>query len=431
MRNEGQPAVTTGNKMQTSKTHGVAVSADGTFDSTQQMQRQVRWMTYLMFFVFAMTTDAVGVIIPQAMAQYQLSLFQASAFHYVPMVAIGLAGLFLGRLADKLGRKSLIIVGLSLYAGACYAFTAGDNALFFILLMGICGLAIGIFKTAALALIGDISPDSLSHTRTMNKVEGFFALGAIAGPALVTVMIAASVHWKQLYLVAGLLCTVLVIMAARLPYPPYQAAAEQVSLRQSLALLKDRYALGFSLAIALYVGCEVAIFVWLPTLLADYQGSFAVVATHAITLFFMLRAAGRFVAGLILQYFCWSSVMASCTLAIFACFFFSMLGGKAVALWLMPLSGLFMSMIYPTLNSKGISCFGRQQHGAVAGLILAFTALSAALAPALMALIGDLAADVSAGFYLATVFSALLAAAMLYNYLAQPAKRRLDYRRQS
>ena len=113
------------------------------------------------------------------------------------------------------------------------------------------------------------------------------------------------------------------------------------------------------------------------------------------------------------------------TAAIFFCFLCSMLGGKDTALWLMPLSGLFMSMIYPTLNSKGISCFPRQQHGAVAGLILAFTALSAALAPALMAIIGDMAANVSAGFYLATGFSALLAAAMLYNWLAQPAKQRL------
>lgn len=411
--------------MLTSKNNVLAVGAAETNDTAVRLQRQVRWMTYLMFFVFAMTTDAVGVIIPQVMAQYQLTMFQASAFHYVPMIAIGFAGLLLGRLADKLGRKTLIIAGLSLYAAACYSFIAGDSAMFFILLMGICGLAIGMFKTAALALIGDISKDSVSHTRTMNKVEGFFALGAIAGPALVTLMIAASIHWKQLYLVAGLLCTILVIMAARLPYPPYKSSDTHITLRQSLSLLKDRYALGFSLAIALYVACEVAIFVWLPTLLAGYDGRFGFVAMHAITIFFILRAAGRFLAGIILQRFCWSSVMALFTAAIFFCFLFSMIGGKEVALWLMPLSGLFMSMIYPTLNSKGISCFPRQQHGAVAGLILAFTALSAALAPALMAIISDMAANVSSGFYLATAFAALLAAAMLYNWVAQPAKLKL------
>ncbi|CAM5210075.1 MFS transporter [Alishewanella longhuensis] len=45
---------------------------------------QVKWMTCLMFFVFAMTTDAVGVIIPEVVKQFNLSLTQAAAFHYVP-----------------------------------------------------------------------------------------------------------------------------------------------------------------------------------------------------------------------------------------------------------------------------------------------------------------------------------------------------------
>ena len=53
-------------------------------------------------------------------------------------------------------------------------------------------------------------------------------------------------------------------------------------------------------------------------------------------------------------------------------------GGPEPAVYLLPLSGLFMSIIYPTLNSKGISCFPRSQHGAVAGVILFFTALAAA-----------------------------------------------------
>ena len=140
----------------------------------------------------------------------------------------------------------------------------------------------------------------------------------------------------------------------------------------------------------------------------------------------MLRTLGRFLAEWILSKLEWSLVLALFSSAILLCYVASMLGGVDVAVWLMPLSGLFMSMIYPTLNSKGISCFNRQQHGAVAGLILAFTALAAAVAPALMAIMGDIANDVTAGFYLATLFSAMLAVAMLYNWLKQPAKARLE-----
>jgi DHA1 family quinolone resistance protein-like MFS transporter len=385
---------------------------------------QVKWMTCLMFFVFAMTTDAVGVIIPKVVEQFQLSLTEAAAFHYVPMIFIGLSGLFLGRLADKVGRKKVILAGLALYTLACVAFAFGDNFMFYLLLLGLCGLSIGLFKTGALALLGDISSNADGHTKLMNRVEGFFGLGAIAGPALVGILIAANMAWTQLYLLAGLICAVLLVLAWRMEYPAYQPQ-QQTSLWQSLVLVKDKYALGFSLAIACYVATEVAIFVWLPTLLQQYQGDFTTLAAHAITVFFILRTVGRFLAEWLLSRFNWTVLLAWFGSAIFVCFALSMLGGVDWALWLMPLSGLFMSMMYPTLNSKGISCFERHQHGAVAGLILAFTALAAALGPLLMGLVGDLFGNVRYGFYLATGFAFLMAIGLWWNHLTQPAAKRL------
>ena len=50
------------------------------------------------------------------------------------------------------------------------------------------------------------------------------------------------------------------------------------------------------------------------------------------------------------------------------CFLGANAGGTAVGVYPLPLSGLFMSVIYPTINSKGISCFPKTQHGAVAAL---------------------------------------------------------------
>ena len=41
----------------------------------------IRWLTYMMFLMFAMTTDAVGVIIPEIIKEYNLSLSQAGLFH--------------------------------------------------------------------------------------------------------------------------------------------------------------------------------------------------------------------------------------------------------------------------------------------------------------------------------------------------------------
>ena len=383
----------------------------------------IKWLTFLMFMMFAMTTDSVGEIIPEIIREFHLSNTAAGAFHYAPMIAIALAGILLGYLADKLGRKKTIILGLVLFALNSYLFAVGNAFLFFVTLLVVSGAAIGIFKTGALALVGDISRSASEHTATMNTVEGFFAVGAIIGPAIVTKLLASGLSWKWLYVVAGTICVLLIATASLVKYPKtVKTVDEPIDFRRTMGMMKDRYALGFSLGIFLCVAAECAIYVWMPTLLADYSGSYTFLAAYALTLFFILRAVGRFLGTWILARYNWTSVMALFSGAILACFAGSIAGGLAYAVWLLPLSGLFMSMIYPTLNSKGISCFPKTEHGAVAGVILFFTCAAAALGPLAMAAVSDLFGHPKYGFVLASLFAALLFAGLLLNWMYNPAR---------
>ena len=77
--------------------------------------RIIRWLTYLMFMMFAMTSDSVGEIIKEVKVAFSVTNAQASLMHSLPMLGIALSGLFLGFLADKLGRKPTIIIGLALF----------------------------------------------------------------------------------------------------------------------------------------------------------------------------------------------------------------------------------------------------------------------------------------------------------------------------
>jgi fucose permease len=163
----------------------------------------------------------------------------------------------------------------------------------------------------------------------------------------------------------------------------------------------------------------------MPTLLADYSGSFTFWAAYALTSFFILRAVGRFLGAWVLARYNWTSVMALFSLAILICFGGAIAGGLSYAIWLLPLSGLFMSMIYPTLNSKGISCFPKTEHGAVAGVILFFTCTAAALGPLAMGAVSDAFGHPRFGFVLATLFAALLFAGLLLNRIYNPARERL------
>src|SRR5262245_26572696 len=120
-------------------------NASPTGRSHQLMIRQanmtvLKTLTYLMFAMFAMTTDSVGLIIPEIIKNFRLSLTAAGTFQYATMGGIALAGFLLGHLADKYGRKSTIVAGLILFAAASYLFLTGTSFVFFCVLMAVSGI---------------------------------------------------------------------------------------------------------------------------------------------------------------------------------------------------------------------------------------------------------------------------------------------------
>ena len=383
----------------------------------------IRSLTYLMFMMFAMTTDSVGVIISEVIRTLHLSNTAAGAFHYASMSAIAVAAIFLGFLADLLGRKWTIIFGLILFALNSYLFAVANSYVAFVTLLAVSGAAIGIFKTGALALIGDISASTQEHTSTMNTVEGFFGVGSIIGPLIVARLLLEGVSWKWLYVIAGSLCVLLIVTASLVQYPHTARHSEEpINLRRTLRLLGNPYALAFSVACFLYVVVECAIYVWLPAYLKDHKPSSAFMAAYVISIFFILRAAGRFVGAWVTAHWNWTTILVLFSGAILACFAGAILGGANAAVYLLALSGVFMSVIYPTLNSKGISCFPKAEHGAIAGVLLFFTCLGAAVGPLAMGVVSDLFGGLQAGFILATIVAALLFLGLLYNWLANPTR---------
>ena len=388
----------------------------------------IKTLTYLMFAMFAMTTDSVGVIIPEVIRTLKLSLTAAGTFQYATMTGIAVAGLLLGSLADRFGRRRTIVAGLVLFAAACFLLSAGNTLWFFAALLALSGLAIGIFKTGALALIGDISKSTAEHTSIMNAAEGFFGAGAIVGPALLTRLLGAGLSWKWLYVIAGGMCSVLVVLALMVRYPETPRCTVSNGTRGTGAALRNPYVLAFSAGAFLYVAVEAAIYVWMPTLLARYTGSAAALATYSLSIFFLLRAGGRFLGAWVLQRARWQAVLMVFSGCILACFAFTVIGGLAWGVFLLPLSGLFMSVIYPTINSKGISCAHKADHGAAAGVILFFTCVSAVLAPLMLGAMGDAFGDIIYGYWLATGFAVLLFGGAVLNWALNPTRALLEER---
>ncbi len=230
------------------------------------------------------------------------------------------------------------------------------------------------------------------------------------------------------------MCVLLILIALSVRYPRRASAstkAEPADLKSVFAVAKNRFVLLFSLGLFLYVAVEAAIYVWMPTFLAGYDGPGQWVAVYSISIFFLLRAGGRFLGAWMLTRLSWSAVLAICSGLILACFASSIAGGVAWGVYSLPLSGFFMSVIYPTINSKGISSVPKSEHGAAAGVLLFFTCLSAVLAPLSMGAISDAMGGPIYGFILATGFAALLFVGLVLNSVFNPAREIFQHADQS
>lgn len=403
---------------------------------TEQSRRQpqggsiaLKSLVFLMFAMFAMTTDSVGTVIPEVIREFHLRLTAGGAFQYATMSGIGIAALGLGFLADRIGRKMAILLGLCLFGSSSGLFAAGHAFFLFVALLFVSGVGIGIFKAGALALIGDLSQSTHEHARTMNLVEGFFGVGAIVGPAIVSFAVNRGASWKWVYLVAAILCLVLVASTAMFRFPAPAARREDVARpSEALRLAADPAAQFFGAALMMYVGAEAAVYVWAPTYLAGYHGPWTNIASYAVAIFFTLRALGRFLGVWLLSRLRWSSVLAVCSAAMALLFWLAVVGGRPVAIFALPATGLFMSVLYPTINSTGISCHDKGRHGSIAGLLLFLTCISAVAAPLLMGLIGDWLGDIAYSIVVGAVLATLLAALCLWNAVRAPFAARLAAR---
>ena len=120
-----------------------------------------------------------------------------------------------------------------------------------------------------------------------------------------------------------------------------------------------------------------------------------------------------------------------CSVAMALLFWIALAGGRDAAVFALPATGLFMSVLYPTMNSTGINCFPRSKHGTIAGLLLFFTCVGAVVAPLAMGAAGDLLQSTRYSMALGAVFATALAVLCCWNFVRRPMERRLMERNEA
>ena len=230
----------------------------------------------------------------------------------------------------------------------------------------------------------------------MGILEGVFMGGILLGNIAFSFFIddanPKSTNWLNMYWFMGAisLLAFIVLLASKLDES--QAKIEQrkfsEDFKEMLLLILKPLTIIFVISIFLYVLIEQSFQTWFPTFYTDIikvPPSMAVQASAILGGAFMI---GRFLGGFILNKMKWITLLTICLLSagIIVIVVLPLAdttqtvglitwANAPLVVYLMPLIGLFLAPVYPTINSTILSSLPKHMHSSMAGLIVVFSAL--------------------------------------------------------
>jgi fucose permease len=366
----------------------------------------------LSYILFAMLLNSVGTVILQVTHSFGVSKTQASLLEACKDLSIALVSVLLAFAVPRIGYRNTLIAAPAAVAAASVAMpllrSFGMTEVFFVVV----GLAFGLTKVAVYSSIGLLSPDARGHASLTGFIEGLFMVGVVGGGWLFAAFsgagAAARLAWLNVYwLFAGLAAASSLLWLAT-PLDEREAAATAPTgwrgwLRDygdMRHLLLRPLVIVFLISAFLYVLIEQGVGTWLPTFLNEILKLPPVLAIQMTTLFAGSLAAGRLAAGVLLRRVAWFWVLSACVVGMGALVLIVLpLARDAparpvldwshapVAAYGLPLIGLVMSPIYPTLCSVVLSATPKAKHASLIGLIVVFSALGGTLGSRLTGLV--------------------------------------------
>ena len=306
-----------------------------------------QWMVFALCFCVVLMdgfdTAAIGYIAPSLVAEWGVERAALAPVLSAALFGLALGALTAGPLADRFGRRKVLIGAVAIFGLACSAsgFSGGLTEL--VVLRFVTGLGLGAAMPNAITLVSEFCPDRRRATIT-NAMFCGFPLGAAFGGFLAAWMI-PHFGWRSVLVLGGAMPLVLtVLLLAFLPesvrfmvaqrFTPdrIRAVLRRVSVEAVHAtsfelqepslplgssgiatIVSAPYRIGTSMLwIAYFMGLMIfyALINWMPTLLKDAGLTQSTAAL--VSALFPLGGLGAVLSGWLMDRFNANLVVAAC-----------------------------------------------------------------------------------------------------------------------
>lgn len=348
------------------------------------------------YFVFAFLLNSVGTVILQVQRALEVSKADASVLEGFKDLPIAIASFILASFLPKIGLKKSMLIGLALVTIFCFIAPFTSEFWYFKMLFAVIGVSFALIKVAVFATIGLITNDEKEHSSFMGILEAIFMAGILIGNFMFSLFVddanPKSMFWLNMYWVMGGFSVIAFLLLLSSPLDESKAKIESRTVsedfKEMILIAFKPLIIVFIVSIFLYVLIEQSFQTWFPTFYQDILNTSASMAIQAGAVLAGASMVGRFAAGIILRKIKWIYVLSSCLIvvAILVLIVLPLANNTEVmediswlnaplVVYLMPIMGLFLAPIYPTLNSTVLSALPKHMHSSMSGLIVVFSAL--------------------------------------------------------
>lgn len=327
---------------------------------------------------------------------FQLVLLQvAEEFHLnhtlmgflvaAQFIAIMLSPLIFGPIADRVGKKRVLLFAMPIFIVGCFFAASAWSAATFIIGVFIIGSGLGVCECLVSANMTDNFPEQAN--RYMNMTQCTYSLGAVVSPILTNFLMEQfAMNWRSAFILAGAGYVILL---------PLMALAHSVSVKTPekakvsgslLQLSKQKFFVALFLCIFLYVGIETGI--------AYFSDSLFTVAimrpelgAYAISTFWLVMSGSRLLFSFI-KISERKAILSGYGLSVLAGILMLTVHNAAVTFIGVAIIGFAFGPIWPMIMALGTKSFP-DITGLVSSLLMAAGGLGGALLPVLMGACSD------------------------------------------
>lgn len=342
----------------------------------EKIKEKPKYLVIVFMFVImilsAMGDNLRGVFIPSFKAD-----FVVTDTHMGIMLVVGSIGYIIcaylgGMICETLGHKKVINIGLAFMVISLFTMYLSPN--FIVLMIGMFLINAGwAFIGLAINTVVPIIAVSFQAI-IMNLVHFSFGVGATITQRSAGLLLSKGIEWRTMYLFISILFFIVLIAFIPVKIPSIERSKEDKKIDYK-SIFKNKLVYFYMISLGFYVGAEIGTGNWFVNYMKETYAYTENQGTYYTTLFFGTFALGRLLGGFIVEKLgTVKTVLISSVLAFLFYIVGIIIGQDGLAL--VGASGLFFSIIFPTLILSTNEVFKKNTTYIIGILTTASSAMS-------------------------------------------------------